>query len=188
MSEPRDTRRAALRRGLATGAVVAMAAPIMLRARTAGAAESGDIEIVEQAVELEQAAAIAYDAIAGRDLLDGEVKKAATLFAEQQREHVAALVAALEDLGGSRPGPHAPEEIEGLAELGSQEEALRFAIELEDELVATYRDAAATLESAAVLMTAAQIVGNAAQHLVVLRQQLGEDPVPSAFETGETST
>lgn len=184
MNESRATRRGAIRGGLTIGAGLAFATPVALRARVTLAAAETDLELIHGAAELEQAAAIAYETIAGRDLLDGEVKRAATLFAQQEREHAAALVAALEDLGGSRPRPPKPGEIEGLAELGSQEDALGFAIKLENGLVATYREAAAKLESTALIRTAAQIIGNEAQHLVVLRQQLGEEAVPSAFEAG----
>ena len=41
--------------------------------------------------------------------------------------------------------------------------------------------------SAALLRTTAQIMASEGQHLVVLRQALGRDPVPNAFETGAAS-
>lgn len=53
--------------------------------------------------------------------------------------------------------------------------------------VAAYYDASKKLQQARLLQTAAQIMSNEGQHLAVLRQALGRNPVPNAFETGKAS-
>ena len=187
IAEYEATRRAAVRRGLvlAGGAVAASSIPLLLHVRNAFAKAEGDAAILERAIELERTAVIVYRTAASGDLLDAEVRKAAELFAQQEAEHADALIAALSDLGGTAPKPPKAADVAGLDELDSQDEVLEFAIELENMAVVAYDDAAARLTRADLLKTTAQIVSNEAQHLVVLRQQLGEDPVPSAFETGK---
>ncbi len=75
--------------------------------------------------------------------------------------------------------------VKGIGDLRSQADVARFAIELETAAVAAYYDAHATLIDAQLLQTAASIMANEAQHLVVLRQAIDEPPVPYAFETGK---
>jgi rubrerythrin len=184
--ERSTTRRHLVRRGVTAGAGVAIASalsPVAARAVLAGA--DTDLELVEAVIGLEQRAAVAYATIANGGLLDEEVRRAADAFAEQERDHVEALTAAVEDLGGRAPDD--PVEVEGLGALASQREALELAIDLEDQLIRAYVDAAGRLASTALRRTAVQILGNEAQHLAVLRQQLGQDPVPDAFEDGESS-
>lgn len=188
MSEARGNRRWAIRSsvGAATGiATVSALAP--LDAAGALTTAQTDLQLVEAAIKLEQRAAVAYETIASGEYLEEEVRRAAELFARQEHDHVDALTAALEDLGGASPERPKVVDVEGLSALESQRGALDLAIRIEGELVRAYLEAAAGLESTALLRTAAQILGSDAQHLVVLRQQLGEDPVPDAFETGEAA-
>ena len=51
--------------------------------------------------------------------------------------------------------------------------------------VAAYYDAHRKLIAAGLLQTAASIMANEGQHLVVLRQAAGQAPVPNALETGD---
>jgi hypothetical protein len=95
------------------------------------------------------------------------------------------LSRALEKLDGTPPRPPTPREIEGLVRLRNQDELLRFAIELETMALAAYYDAHQKLQDGRLLQTAASIMSSAGQHLVLLRQALGHNPVPHAFETGE---
>ena len=183
----RRTRRAAIRDGLvvAGGAVAAAAGPPLYGAGSALAKAEDASALLTRAIELEQTSVVTYRTLAGGDLLEAEVRRAAELFADQEQLHVDALVDALEERGGTRPEPPKAARVEGLDGLDSQADALEFAIELENKTVVVYDRIAAELDEADLVKTAAQIVGNEAQHLVVLRQQLGEDPVPDAFEAGK---
>lgn len=167
-------------------ALVAGAAFALTGATSAGAQdEDDDVATLERLIELEQRAAVAYRAMADEgDLLDEEVRVAVEEFARQEDEHAEALIAALEDRGGAAPDPPRPDDVEGLDDLDSQEDALQLAIDLESALVRAYGDAAETFAAFELLKTCAQILGAEGQHLVVARQQLGDDPVPEAFETG----
>jgi rubrerythrin len=190
LSEPgTSTRRASAHRALALGgaALAAGSVPALLRARGAFA-KTRDAAVLTELIELEQRAEVAYRSLAGTDLLDQEIREAADLFADQEHEHVEALTAALEDLGGRAPKEPPAGDVEGLSELDGQEDALRFLVDLENEAIAAFADAAAELRASDLLKTGAQIVANDAQHLAVLRQQLGEDPAPGAFEDGSAQS
>jgi hypothetical protein len=127
---------------------------------------------------------VAYDTAAERGLVRRSLEHTASLFRDQQREHADALADALEKLGATVPDPPSAARVRGLGDLKGESDFLRFAIELEDTIVMTYIDAQRKLKDDALLRTCAQIMANAGQHLVVLRQSLGEDPVPGAFEAG----
>jgi rubrerythrin len=180
------TRRDAVRRGLIAGGafVAATSIPLLIRVRNAFAQSTGDPAILESAIELEQTAVVSYDHAANAKLLKGDLKDTAKLFADQEQEHVDALVVAFESLGGAAPEPPEPDSVEGLTELNSQRDFLEFAIELENMAIVAYDEASAKLVSSELVKTGAEIVANEAQHLVVLRQALGANPLPDAFETG----
>jgi rubrerythrin len=180
------TRRDAVRRGLvAGGAVVAAASvPLFLRVRNAFAQTTGDPAILQEAIGLEQTAVVSYEHAANGRLLKGEVRETARLLAEQEQQHADALKVAFENLGGTAPEPPEPDAVEGLTDLKTQDEFLRFAIELENMLVVAYDEASGRLVSSELVKTGAEIVSSEAQHLVVLRQALGRNPLPEAFEAG----
>lgn len=182
------SRRDAVRRGAAlAGGALAVGSLGLARAARAAAKQADDAATLTRLIELEQRAALAYRELADGDLLDEEVRKAAEVFAQQEDAHAEALIAALEELGGTAPEPPRTEDIEGLDELDRQKEALELAIDLENALVRAYDDAAETFTSFALLKTCSQIVANEGQHLAVAREQLGLDPVPEAFERGEAA-
>jgi rubrerythrin len=192
VSSPSPTRREALGRGLATSGALAAGGALAGSAATLAAAgralaETGEeVELVERAAELERDAQVVYETIAEGDLLDEEVAAAAEAFAAQEREHVEALAAALEDLGGRKPPPPPkPADVEGLEDAESQSDALELAVDVENALLRAYGDVAEASSNPALLKTVTEIALNAAQHLVVLRQQLGEPALPEAFETGK---
>jgi len=188
IAEYEQTRREALSRGVIAGGGVLAAAsiPALLRVRNAFAQAEGDAAILESAVSLEQTAVVAYRTAAGSGLLEPPVEKSARLFQKQEQEHADALTTALKDLDGQAPPRPKPEDIEGLGDVKSQKDLLEFAVELESMAVAAYYDAHGKLEDPKLLETAAQIMANEGQHLVVLRQALDKDPVPDAFETGRS--
>jgi rubrerythrin len=182
------TRREALARGLASGGALAASGALAgsaasLAAATHALGQASEVELLERAAALERDAQVVYATLAEGDLLDAEVAAAAVAFAAQEREHVEALSAALADLGGKTP--QAPAEVDGLEDTGSQADALELAVDVENALLRAYGDIAEASANPAILKTITEIALNAAQHLVVLRQQLDDPPLPGAFESGK---
>ena len=178
-------RRDLLRRG---GAVAAV--PLLLGPRAALAQGDSDAAILESAIGLEQVSAFAYETLAGSQRLDKTVAAMARRFARHERAHADALRTQLEALGGTAPPePRTVAEVDrvlpGLGAARTQADVLTFAIELESAAVAAYHDAHQRLQDPKILQTAASIMANEGQHLVVLRRALNQEPVPFAFETGE---
>jgi rubrerythrin len=170
------------RRELA-GLAAAGALPLAVDVRGAFAATRNDVQVLQAAVGLEQRAVFAYGAAVPR--LDGRTARLAEHFRGQEEEHAAGLSEALRNRGGHPPSkPESAREVPGLARAlsGGRGAILRFAVALEETAVAAYYDAARDLRDPRLLADVARIIGNESQHLAVLREALGRDPVPSAFE------
>jgi rubrerythrin len=185
------TRRHAVRRGLAAGGAVLGAAfvPTLLSVREAFAVgPQNDAGILASAIRLENTAVAAYAAAVASGVLTPQFRRTAALFGRQEAEHAAALTAALKSLGGTPPAGTDAKLLAPLKNARSQQQVAQFAIELETMAVAAYYDASKKLRQARLLQTSAQIMSNEGQHLVVLRQTLGKNPVPQAFENGKAST
>ncbi len=184
-------RRELLRRGFALGgaAIAASSVPLLLSARTAFAEARGDAAILQSAITLERVAVIAYDIAIGGRLLSPAMRRVARRFRDHEQRHADTLTTALTDLGGQPPEPpkgidDVDEVVKGLRDARSQADLLAFFIELELAAVAAYHEAHAKLVEGRLLQTAASIMANEGQHLVVLRKAAGRDPLPRAFETG----
>jgi Ferritin-like domain len=128
-----------------------------------------DTAILRRAIEMELEMALAYETIGG-------TLSAAGLFERQARAHAESLSESLKRLGG-KPPP-APRRA------GEQEAGAASALRLELTAVAAYHDALGRLRNPAVLRTVSSVMANHGQHLVVLREALGREPLPTAFETG----
>jgi rubrerythrin len=183
------TRRDAVRRGLVAGGAVIGAAlvPALLSVREAFAAARTDAAILASAIRLENTAVAAYAAAVKTGVLTPQFRRTAALFGRQEAEHAAALTAALKGLGGTPPTGTDAKLLAPLQGARSQKQVAEFAVQLETMAVAAYYDASKMLRQARLLQTSAQIMANEGQHLVVLRQALGKDPVPNAFENGKAS-
>lgn len=183
------TRREAVGLGIAlTGAAVAVTGiPALLASQAAFARAADDAAILSAAIGLEQQAAFTYRFAAESGLLDSVTRRVAERFAAHEQEHADELSAALRRLGGTPPGKVGrPEDVAvaGLSDVGDQRELIGYAIELESVGVAAYYDALSRLRDPRLVATAASIMANEGQHLVVLRQAAGREPVPFAFSTG----
>lgn len=132
-------------------------------------------------LELEQTALVAYEAIANSGLL----KEVLRGFLDQERQHAAQLQQALDGMGAKPPIPPRRTDIPGLqAAVRSRAAAARFAIALEQRTIAAYQAALRDLLDANVMRVSAGAMGTDAQQLVILREIVGEDPLPRAIETG----
>lgn len=141
--------------------------------------DEADVEILNGALDLELMAIAAYKE--GAALLKGHALQVVKVFLEQEQEHADALVNAIRDAGGT---PNRAKRSYDFPELGSQRGVLKFGVELENTAVAAYIDALPKLSERDLRGTAAAILTNEAEHICVLREALGQPPVPKAFVTG----
>ena len=175
------TRRESLHR--AAGLAAAVILPSLLRPAGARAQSTEDEELrdfLEQAIELEQASVLAYDTAVERAGVEARLKSTLELLRDQEQAHANAWRSAIDLLGFDAPEPlDAPadsEELKGLGGLERSEELLTFLAEHEQMLVGRYLELAPDLESEDLARSSAEVVASHAQHLVVLRTALGDDP------------
>ena len=148
-----------------------------------GAGGERDVMILNAALDLENTAIAAYTA--GAALLKGPVLATGKLFLAQEQEHAAGLAQAIRDLGGTpNKAKPAAAYAKGFPKLRSQNDVLRFAVDLENTAVAAYVDAIPKLSEPKLRQTAAAINTNEAEHISVLLGALGKPPVPDAYVTG----
>lgn len=144
--------------------------------------DQADVEILNGALDLELLAIAAYKTAAGR--LRGSALEIAKKFLEQEQEHVDGLATAIKDAGGR---PNRAKSSYDFPQLRTQTDALRFAVDVENTAIAAYIDALPKLSEADLRATVAAIVTNEAEHVAVLLDALGMNPVPGAFVTGKAS-
>lgn len=173
--------------GLAGGSAVVLSACSDKNKKTGvdnGAAEQdqADVEILNGALDLELMAVAAYKAGAG--LLKGDLLQVIKGFLEQEQEHADALASAIRDADGT---PNRAKSSYDFPDLRSERDVLMFAVKLENTAVAAYIDALPKLTKGDLRGTTAAILTSEAEHIAVLRDALGLEPVPDAFVTGEVS-
>lgn len=168
-----------------SGLVLSGAAVALLAGKDTLAAQSGsgapqDVQILNTALGAELEAIAAYQLGAESKLLQKPVLDLAVTFQGHHKEHAAVLASTVEKLGGkpvsAKPSYHFPVE-----QLKSQADVLRFAAKLEQGAVSAYLGAVPLFGNRDLAKAAASILGDEAMHWAILRQALGETPVPSAF-------
>lgn len=141
---------------------------------------ANDVAILNSAIAAEHEAVAAYGVGAGSGLLKGAVLQLATTFQGHHKQHVEVLAGVVQKLGGkvvaAKPNYSFPVET-----LKTQNDVLRFAAGLEKGAVSAYLGAVPLFQDRELSRAAASILGDEAMHWAVLRQALGEDPVPAAF-------
>jgi hypothetical protein len=179
----------ARRRALAvSGAVLSGAAVAMLGGRDALAASrkaspaelEADIRILNTALGAELEAIAAYQVGAESGLLTSAVLPVAVQFQGHHKEHAAALSSTVQKLGG-KPVAAKSKYSFPVENLKNQSDVLRFAAGLEKGAISAYLGAVPLFADRALSQVAASILGDEAMHWAVLRQVLGDSPVPSAF-------
>jgi hypothetical protein len=88
------------------------------------------------------------------------------------------LAATVKQLGGTPVSPRQRYDFP-VDQLKSQADVLRFAAGLEQGAVSAYLNAVPAFENRDLAKAAASILGDEAMHWAVLRQALGEAPVPA---------
>jgi len=95
-------------------------------------------------------------------------------------EHADVLAKTIAKLGGRPVAAKAKYDFP-VSTLKSQADVLRFAAQLEKGAVSAYLGAVPVFGNRDLSKAAASILGDEAMHWAVLRNALGEAPVPSAF-------
>lgn len=179
------TRREALRLagiGAGTAALPGLLIPTIARAQSADDDDLDDF--LEPAIELEQAAALAYETAAEAKGLDADLNRTFERFRDHEQAHATGLRSALDSLGFDLPDeltdPADSDRLDGIKDLRSANDYLAFLVDLEQEQVHYYASDAPTLDSEDLIRTSAEILGCQAQHLVVLREAQGAAPAVAA--------
>lgn len=186
MGSPLAARRFFLQR---SGVVLSGAAVALLAGRDALAATSdkngakghaGDVRILNTALAAELEAVAAYAVGAKSGLLQKPVLDLAVTFQGHHKEHADVLAKTIRKLGG-KPVEAKAQYSFPTDQLKNQTDVLRFAAGLEKGAVSAYLGAVPLFAQRDLSKAAASILGDEAMHWAVLRQAIGEQPVPGAF-------
>jgi rubrerythrin len=153
---------------------------LALVGRASAQTTNNDVTILNSALGAEQQAIAAYQLGAESGLLQKPVLDLAVQFQGHHKQHADALAKAVQKVGGK---PVAPLKDYGFPKdkLKSQNDVLAFAATLEKGAVSAYLGAVPILTDRELAKAAASILGDEAMHWAVLRQALGQNPVPDAF-------
>ena len=138
------------------------------------------MQILNTALGSELEAIAAYQMGAESELLQKPVLDLALTFQGHHKEHADVLAKTIEMLGG-KPAVAKAQYNFPVEQLTSQAEVLKFAAKLEQGAVSAYLGAVPLFGNRDLAKAAASILGDEAMHWAILRQALGEVPVPSAF-------
>jgi hypothetical protein len=163
-----------LRGALAAGAVYGVSAVTPFVSQALAEPGGGDVEILNFALTLEYLESDFYN-VKGREVgLSGQAKAYATLFGEEEQDHVNALTTVIKQLGGTpvkKPTFVFP--------ATSQSLFLALASVLENAGVGAYNGAAPSLQSKQVLASAGSIVQIEARHAAAIDLLIGKSPTPN---------
>lgn len=165
---------------LLSGAAVALLAGRDALAATGSESTASDVRILNTALGAELEAIAAYQVGAESGLLQKPVLALAVTFQGHHKEHADLLAKTVAKLGGkavlAKTKYTFPVET-----LKNQNDVLRFAATLEKGAVSAYLGAVPVFGNRDLAKAAASILGDEAMHWAILRNALGEVPVPSAF-------
>jgi serine-rich repeat adhesion-like glycoprotein len=168
---------AILKGALAAGAVygAVMVGPFVKKALAMS--EGGDVGILNFALTLEYLEAAFYEEAKKRAKPSGELKSLVALLAEDEQQHVEALTATIEQLGGK---PVAEPKFD--FPYNDTAGFLKLAQAFEDTGVSAYNGAAPSIKAKDVLAAAGSIVQVEARHAAAIRLQNKQEPSPEAFD------
>jgi len=163
-----------------SGTAIALMAGREALAKTGGKATEGDVKILNSALGSELEAIAAYQVGAESGLLQKPVLDLAVTFQGHHKAHAQVLASTIEKLGG-KPVAAKEKYAFPVETLKSQADVLRFAASLEKGAVSAYLGAVPVFGDRELARAAASILGDEAMHWAILRNALGETPVPGAF-------
>jgi rubrerythrin len=156
--------------------------PALAAGQTKGEAKANDAGILNTALGAELEAIAAYQLGAESGLLQKPVLDLAVQFQGHHKAHADLLAKTVKTLGGKPAEPKKAADYKFPVEkLKNQADVLRFAAGLEQGAVSAYLGAVPLFGDRELAKAAASILGDEAMHWAVLRQALGENPVPEAF-------
>jgi rubrerythrin len=165
---------------LLSGAAVALLAGQDALAAKDGKSTASDVRILNSALGAELEAIAAYQLGAESGLLQKPVLDLAVTFQGHHKEHADVLSNTITKLGG-KPVAAKTKYIFPTDTLKNQVDVLRFAASLEKGAVSAYLGAVPLFGNSDLAKAAASILGDEAMHWAILRNALGDVPVPSAF-------
>ena len=165
---------------LSAGALLMLAGGAFLPRGAAAATKEDDIRILNTAIAAEHEAVAAYTVGAKSGLLKKPTLELAVQFQGHHKAHIDALAKAVRQMGGTPADAKAKYEFP-VAKLKKEADVLRFAAELEKGAVSAYLGAVPLFLDRTLAKAAASILGDEAMHWAILRQAVGENPVPAAF-------
>ena len=163
-----------------SGAAIALLAGNEALAAKGGKSTEQDIRILNTAIGAELEAIAAYQVGAESGLLEKPVLALAVTFQGHHREHADFLSKTIVKLGG-KPALAKAKYNFPTEKLKTQADVLQFAAALEKGAVSAYLNAVPLFGNPELAKAAASILGDEAMHWAILRNALGEVPVPSAF-------
>ncbi len=177
----------ARRRGLGLAVLSATAVALLggrdalaAAAKTDARQHEADVRILNTALAAEYEAIAAYQVGAESGLLGSGALPLARQFQGHHKEHAQAIAAAVQKMGGT-PAQAKAQYGFPTDRLKAEADVLRFAAGLERGAVSAYLGVVPLFADRNLAQVAASILGDEAMHWAVLRQALGEAPVPSAF-------
>jgi rubrerythrin len=167
---------------LSAAAVALLAGCEGMAANAAGAGSADDITVLNTALGLEYQAIAAYQVGAESGLLQKPVLDVAVQFQSDHKQHAEVLASTITKLGGKPVAMKKAADYKFPVEtLKSQADVLRFAAGLEKGAASAYLGAVPVFNNKDLAKAAASILGDETMHWAVLRQALGENPVPAPF-------
>lgn len=173
------------------GALLSASAIALLAGREGRAADqpmqgknaaATDVDILNTMLGSEFEAIAAYQVGADSGLLQKPVRDLAVQFQGQHKEHSEFLRKTVKTLGGD---PVEPKQAAAYNfptdKLKTQNDVLHFAAELEEGAATAYLSTVSQLRSRDLAKDVASILGDEAMHWAILRQALGENPVPVVY-------
>ncbi|MGH8726452.1 MAG: ferritin-like domain-containing protein [Burkholderiales bacterium] len=181
-SSPIAARRAFLGKSglLLSGTAIALLAGRDVLAAKSKGAKADDVRILNTALGAELEAIAAYQLGAESGLLQKPVLALAVQFQGHHKEHADLLAKTVQKLGGKAVAAKKAYDFPA-EQLKSQADVLRFAARLEQGAVSAYLGAVPLFGNRDLSKAAASILGDEAMHWAILRNALGENPVPDAF-------
>ena len=165
---------------LLSGAAVALLAGQEALAAKGDKSTESDVRVLNTALGAELEAIAAYQVGAESGLLQKPVLDLAVTFQGHHKEHADILAKTITKLGGKAVAAKDKYTFP-TDKLKTQADVLRFAASLEKGAVSAYLGAVPVFGNRDLAKAAASILGDEAMHWAILRNALGETPVPSAF-------
>jgi len=142
-------------------------------------AAASDANILNSALGGEFGAVVAYQLAADSGLLQKPVLDLAIQFQGQHKAHADLLTKTVKTLGGQPAEPKKTADYKFPIE--TLKDVLRFAAGLEQGAASGYLGMVPVLGDRDLAKAVASILGDEAMHWAILRQALGENPVPEPF-------